>query len=280
MTWDQWLHWASSKLKKSTSPRRDAEIILSKIIHKSRVQLLAFGDTLLNNDTIKKLESLINRRIKGEPVAYLVGEKEFWSLKLKISSGVFIPRPDTECLVEQALNIPFASHHLNVLDLGTGIGAIALAIASERPYWNITGIDIQKQALTLAQKNQNLFKFKNIKFIYGNWFRYLKNEKFNLIISNPPYIDINDIYLLIKDMTFEPKTALISNNTGLADLTIICQYSVKHLYPHGWLFLEHGWNQGKYIRKLFYKFGFTNIHTICDYHNCERITYGQQTHVY
>lgn len=276
MTWKQWLNWAALQLQTSASSKRDAEIILSKIINKSRVQLLAFGDTLLDDNIIPILKSLINRRKQGEPVAYLIGEKEFWSLKLKISPGVFIPRPDTECLVELILNLLPIKSHLNVLDLGTGIGTIALALSSERPYWKITGIDLQQKALILAKKNQTLFKLKNIKFIYGNWFKYLKNKKFNIIVSNPPYIDIHDIDLLIKDITFEPKTALISNDSGLSDLTTICKYSLKYLYPNGWLFLEHGWNQGKYMRKLFYKFGFTNIYTVRDYHNNERVTYGQK----
>lgn len=275
MTWNQWLHWADSKLKKSIDSKRDAEIILTKIINKSRTQLLTFGDTVLDDDTIIILQSLITRRIKGEPIAYLIGEKEFWSLKLKISSGVFIPRPDTEHLVEQVLNL-FSISYLNVLDLGTGIGTIALALASERPHWNITGIDLQQKALTLAQYNQCLLNFKNIKFMYGNWFKYLTNKKFNLIVSNPPYINIHDLYLLNTDVTFEPKQALISRNAGLSDLTIICQRSIKYLYPNGWLFLEHGWNQGKYIRRLFHGCGFVNVRTIYDYHRCERVTYGQK----
>lgn len=276
MNWDQWLQWANIKLKKSNSSRRDAEIILSKIINKSRAELIAFGDTLLDYNTIIKLKSLIIRRASGEPVAYLIGEKEFWSLKLKISPGVFIPRPDTECLVEKTLKL-LCMPYLNVLDLGTGIGAIALALASERPLWNITGVDLQKKSLVLAKKNQNSFNFKNIKFVYGNWFQYLTNKKFDLIVSNPPYINIHDIYFLTKDIIFEPKKALISNNSGLSDLTKICKCSVKHLHPNGWLILEHGWNQGKHIRKLLYKYDFINIHTIRDYHNFERVTCGQNS---
>ncbi|URJ24758.1 peptide chain release factor N(5)-glutamine methyltransferase [Candidatus Blochmanniella camponoti] len=274
MTWDQWLHWANLKLKKSISPKRDAEIILGQVTKKSRTQLLAFGESLLEYDTIIQLRSLIYRRKKGEPIAYLVGSKEFWSLDLKVSPGTFIPRPDTECLVKHVFDLLKVSH-LNVLDLGTGVGTIALALASERPNWNITGIDCQKKALFLAHKNKLLLNFKNVKFIYGNWFKYLRKKKFNLIVSNPPYIDKNDSCLQSRDMVFEPKNALVSEQKGLEDLTVICKHSTQHLRQNGWLVLEHGWNQGNYMRTLFFKFGFTHIHTIRDYHNYERVTYGK-----
>ncbi|URJ23685.1 peptide chain release factor N(5)-glutamine methyltransferase [Blochmannia endosymbiont of Camponotus sp.] len=274
MTWDQWLNWANLKLKKSISSKRDAEIILSQVTKKSRTQLLGFGESLLEYDTIIQLRSLIYRRKKGEPIAYLVGSKEFWSLDLKVSPGTFIPRPDTECLVRHVFNLLKVSH-LNVLDLGTGVGTIALALASERPNWNITGIDCQKQALFLAHRNKLLLNFKNVKFIYGNWFKYLRKKKFNLIVSNPPYIDKNDSCLQSSDMFFEPKNALVSEQEGLEDLTIICKYSTQHLRQNGWLVLEHGWNQGNYMRTLFFKFGFTHIHTIRDYHHYERVTYGK-----
>lgn len=276
MNWNQWLYWANLQLKNSTFSRREAEIILEKITNKNRVQLLTYGDTLLDQHTIIKLKSLISRRIKGEPIAYLIGEKEFWSLKLKISSGVFIPRPDTECLVEHTLNLLSVPHYAKVLDLGTGIGTIALALASEHPYWNITGIDIQKKALYFAHQNRKFFNFKNVKFTYGYWFKYLKKEKFHLIVSNPPYVDIHDSCLLNKNIMFEPKKSLISDNAGLLDLTIICYNSIKHLYSNGWIILEHGWKQGQYMRKLLHKLGFTNIHTARDYHNYERVTYGQK----
>lgn len=274
MTWDQWLHWAHLKLKKSISPKRDAEIILSQITKKSRTQLLAFGESLLKYETIIQLRSLIYRRSKGEPIAYLVGSKEFWSLNLKVAPGTFIPRPDTECLVRHVFDLLQVSH-LNVLDLGTGVGTIALALASERPNWKITGVDCQKQALFLAHSNKLLLDFKNVKFIYGNWFKYLIGKKFNLIVSNPPYIDKNDPCLQSIDMIFEPQNTLVSQQKGLKDLTVICKYSTQHLRQNGWLVLEHGWNQGNYIRALFLKYGFTHIHTIRDYHHYERVTYGK-----
>lgn len=275
VTWDAWLNWAYLELKKSFNSRRDAEILLIKVLNKSRTQLLAFGETELKCDQIIQLNSLIARRKKGEPIAYLVGSKEFWSLNFKIESGTFIPRPDTECLVEQVLNLFPISTNLKVLDLGTGVGTIALSLASERPNWNITGIDKKKSALILSRKNQLSFNYNNVQFIYGNWFKYLKKEKFNLIVSNPPYVSKHDLSWVDQDIRFEPQDALISKNMGLSDLIIICKNSIDHLYPNGWLFLEHGWNQGKYVRNLFYKFGFDNICTVLDYCYHERITYGR-----
>lgn len=275
ITWGQWLNWACLMLKASSSPKIDAEILLKKVVKKSRSQLLAFEDTVLQRIQIIQLNSLIRRRQQGEPVAYLTGEKEFWSLNFRVSKGVFIPRSDTERLIELILDLFPVFSCIKVLDLGTGVGTIALSIASERPYWNILGIDREKIALILAHKNQSLFKFKNVQFFYGNWFAHLKGQKFDLIVSNPPYIKSDDTCWLINDMNFEPKSALLSKNSGLKDLTKILKNSIHHLYPNGWLFLEHGWNQGYYIRSLFAKYKFCHIQTIFDYNNQERITYGQ-----
>lgn len=275
ITWDTWLNWICSKISGSFVSKRDAEILLMQVTNKSRAQLLAFGDTILENKQIIQLNALINRRKKGEPIAYLIGSKEFWSLNFKVALGTFIPRPDTECLVEQVLNL-LSVTNLKVLDLGTGVGTIALSLASERPTWYITGIDKQKKALILARQNKSLFNINNnVNFIYGNWFKYLKGKKFHLIVSNPPYISKYDLHGLARDINFEPKNALISKNMGLSDLSIICKNSINYLYPNGWLFLEHGWNQGKYIRNLFQKNGFKNVYTIFDYCYHERVTYGQ-----
>lgn len=274
ITWDQWLNWACLKLGKSFNSKRDAEILLMQVINKSRAQLLAFGETILEYNQIIQLNSLVERRLKGEPIAYLTNSKEFWSLNFKVSWGTFIPRPDTECLVEQVLQL-FPMSNLKVLDLGTGVGTIALSLASERLNWDIVGVDKYNQELILANENKLLLNCKNVKFIYGNWFKYLKKNKFNLIVSNPPYINKYDLSWLDRDIYFEPKHALISKYMGLADLITICKSSVNHLYPNGWLFLEHGWNQGKHVRNLFHKFGFDNICTLLDYQYHERITYGQ-----
>lgn len=274
MTWQQWLNWAYLELKKSFSPQIDAEIILRKVVNQSRTKLLAFGETKLKNNQIMQLNALIYRRKQGEPIAYLIGSKEFWSLNFKVSTGAFIPRPDTECLIEQVLNLFSVNTYLKVLDLGTGVGTIALSIASERPNWKIIGVDYQKQALKLAHKNKSFLRLNNVQIFYGNWFKSLK-KKFDIIVSNPPYIGKHDKCWLIDDMKFEPKNALLSDQSGLQDLILICRNSINHLYPKGWLFLEHAWNQGNIIRSLFKEVGFHHIQTILDYNHFERITYGQ-----
>lgn len=274
-TWNKWINWACIELKESIDSRRDVEILLMTVIKKSLAQLLAFGETKLKDDQIFQLNSLIDRRKTGEPIAYLVGSKEFWSLTFKVAPGAFIPRSDTECLVEQVLNVFPVYSNLQVLDLGTGVGTIALSLASERPDWHITGVDIQKSVLILACQNQLLLNYKNVHFMYGNWFKYFKKQKFNLIVSNPPYVNKQDLYWVNRDIHFEPRNALISKNMGREDLMVICKSATDHLYPNGWLFLEHGWNQGEYVRNLFYKFGFDSIFTILDYCGHERVTYGQ-----
>ncbi|URJ24859.1 peptide chain release factor N(5)-glutamine methyltransferase [Candidatus Blochmannia ocreatus (nom. nud.)] len=275
MQWNQWLSWATSQLKNSDTPKRDAEILLEQVLKKSRAQLLAFGETLLEHNNIIQLNHLITRRKNREPIAYIIGYKEFWSLNFKVSRGTFIPRPDTECLIQHTLDLFNNTVNLNVLDLGTGIGTIALSIASEQPTWNITGIDCQNQALKLAEKNKASFNLKNVKFLHGNWFQKLMKKKFNLIISNPPYISKNDPCLKNSDLIFEPPRALISQKSGLSDLTIISKYSTQHLCHNGWLIMEHGWNQGEYIRTLLKKIKFTNICTIRDHNHQERITCGK-----
>ncbi|AKC60512.1 peptide chain release factor N(5)-glutamine methyltransferase [Blochmannia endosymbiont of Camponotus (Colobopsis) obliquus] len=274
MTWKKWLEWAQTQLYCSTSPRLDAEIILSKILNKSRTYILAFDDTVLNEIEKYNLLKLLYRRKQGEPIAYLIGMQEFWSLNIQVYYDIFIPRSDTECLVEQVLNL-FTTPNIKVLDLGTGSGAIALAIASEHPEWDITAVDCQMQAIKLACANAVHLNLNNILFLYGNWFNLLHNNYYNVIVSNPPYLDIQDSHLLCANLKFESKQSLISANQGLADLNIIIKYSPKHLLHGGWLIVEHGWKQGRCVRVLFKNSGFKKIVTLRDYNKNERATCGQ-----
>lgn len=274
MTWEQWLKWASKQLNFTSSPEYESEIILGSVVNKSRAYLLSFNDTLLHDMQKKILNKLVYRRKLGEPIPYLLGIKKFWTLNLKISNDIFIPRSDTECLVEQVIKL-FKKPHLKVLDLGTGSGAISLAIAVERPTWNITAVDNELKAIDIAQNNAYDLNINNVFFKYSNWFSAIGNIRYDIIISNPPYININDYYLFYYNMKFEPKTALVSQCNGLADILHICQNSVKYLLFGGWLMVEHSWKQGKNVRYLFKTSGFKNIKTVYDYGGNERITCGQ-----
>ena len=274
MTWQQWLALASARLIVSPSPKRDAEILLGRVTGVALTQLLAFGETSLDDAHCAQLEALLERRTRGEPIAYITGEREFWSLPLLVSTDTLIPRPDTECIVEQALGL-LLPYSVKVLDIGTGIGAIALALASERPAWNITGVDCQPGAVAQACENAARLGRKNVQFLCGSWFISLQAAHYHLIVSNLPYIDANDPHLCQGDVRFEPKIALVADDNGLAALSAICRYAGRHLQPGGWLVLEHGWQQGESVRALLARAGFGHITTVSDCKN-ERVSLGQQ----
>ncbi|MCC3719326.1 peptide chain release factor N(5)-glutamine methyltransferase [Rouxiella badensis] len=274
MDFSRWLTQAVGRLAASDSPKRDAEILLGHVTGRTRTYIMAFGETELSDDQRLQLESLLSRREKGEPIAYLVGEREFWSLPLSVSPATLIPRPDTECLVEQAL-LRLEPSPARVLDLGTGTGAIALAIASERPDCQITGVDLQPDAVALAQYNGSKLAIPNAQFLQGSWFVPVGGQSFEIIVSNPPYIDATDPHLAQGDVRFEPATALIADNKGLADIDYIVSQAPAFLVPGGWLLLEHGWEQGESVRTILQAAGFNAIETVKDYGDNDRITLGQ-----
>ena len=274
MDFQHWLRHAASALSESESPKRDAEILLEYVTGKSRTYLLAFGETELTAEQQSQLDALLARRKTGEPVAHLVGEREFWSLPLYVSAATLIPRPDTECLVEQALaRLPAAG--CSILDLGTGTGAIALALASERPDCTVTAVDVMPDAVALARRNVERIGASNVTVLQSSWFTALDDRAFGMIVSNPPYIDERDPHLAQGDVRFEPLTALVAANAGLADLDHIVTTSRKHLLPGGWLLVEHGWTQGEAVRALFATAGYTAVETCRDYGGNERLTLGQ-----
>ncbi|AAM85848.1 protein-(glutamine-N5) methyltransferase, release factor-specific [Yersinia pestis] len=273
MNYQHWLSLAAARFTHSDSPKRDAEILLSFVTGKARTYLLAFGETEITAEQLLWLETLANRREQGEPIAYLVGEREFWSLPLSVSSATLIPRPDTECLVEQALaRLP--AMPCRILDLGTGTGAIALALATERRDCAVIAVDINADAVALARHNAEKLTIDNVCFLQGSWFEPVSG-RFALIASNPPYIDANDPHLNEGDVRYEPHSALVAAAEGMADLAAIVSQAPGYLDPGGWLMLEHGWQQANAVQELLKNSGFSAVMTCKDYGNNDRVTLGQ-----
>lgn len=270
----RWLQHAVVALCGGDSPKRDAEILLGFVTGKSRSWIVAFDDAELDDAQLAQLNALLARRVEGEPIAHLVGEREFWSLPLRVNAATLIPRPDTEVLVEQALaHLPATAASL--LDLGTGTGAIALALASERPDCQVIGCDRIPAAVELAQENAQRLHITNAQFMLSHWFNHLPAQRFDLIVSNPPYIDAADEHLQQGDVRFEPLSALVADDQGLADLRYIIQTAPQWLHAGGWLLLEHGWQQGDAVRAIMALHGYQAVNTVDDYGGNPRVTLGQ-----
>lgn len=264
----------SAELTDSDSAVLDTELLLSHALDVSRTYLKTWPDRQPDTDQVTTFAALFQRRIRGEPIAYILGHQGFWSLDLKVSEHTLIPRPETELLVETALELQLPPQS-SVLDLGTGTGAIALALACERNDWNITALDFQPQAVALAEENRAAHKLDNVQIVQSNWFAALPAVKFDLIVSNPPYIENNDPHLSQGDVRFEPPSALVSGAEGLDDLILLIGQSVAFLKPNGWLLVEHGYDQGPGVRALFAEAAFSAIETRNDYNQIDRITFGQ-----
>jgi len=268
------VRWATAQLANSDSPKLDAEVLLCHLLEKDRSYLFTWNDKPVSEQVWDDFSALVLRRQQGEPVAHILGYREFWSLQLEVSADTLIPRPDTEILVEQALaRIP--ANSCTVLDLGTGTGAIALAIASECPQAQVTAIEYQMAAAELAKRNAKRCQLK-LNVLQGSWYKPLAQAQlFDVIVSNPPYIEANDPHLAQGDVRFEPLTALVAEGNGLADLQHIITAGVNHLKDAGWLLVEHGYDQGSAVRELFTQADYQQVMTYQDYGCNDRITVGQ-----
>ncbi|WP_024609878.1 peptide chain release factor N(5)-glutamine methyltransferase [Pseudoalteromonas sp. TB64] len=258
----------------SESAKLDAQVLLLHILQKPRSYLFTWPENELNAEQQQQFELFCQRRLNGEPVAHITGQREFWSLLLEVNATTLIPRPDTETLVEQALEMAVPAT-AKVLDLGTGTGAIALALGSEMPNWQITAVDRVSNAVNLAMRNQQRLGINNVHVKQSDWFSALLDEKFNLIVTNPPYIKQDDIHLVQGDVRFEPLSALVADDAGMSDIKQIITQSRDYLLSSGYLLIEHGFEQGEAVRYFFKKMAFVNIKTVKDLGNNDRVTLAQ-----
>ncbi|WP_036188594.1 peptide chain release factor N(5)-glutamine methyltransferase [Marinimicrobium agarilyticum] len=271
---DQLLRRAPELVPVSDSPRLDVELLLAWALNKDRTWLYTWPETELTPAQLAEFEPAFSRRLNGEPLAHIIGQREFWSLPLQVNSSTLIPRPDTERLVELALGLSESKPEGNALDLGTGTGAIALAFASERPGWRVVAVDASPEAVQLAERNRTQLGFDHVTCIQSDWFERVSGV-FDLILSNPPYIADNDPHLNQGDVRFEPRSALVAENDGLGEFHRIVQAAPEYLTAEGWLLLEHGWTQGEAVRSIFEARGFQKVRTEQDLGGNDRVTLGQ-----
>jgi release factor glutamine methyltransferase len=278
-----------------SSARIEVQGLLQAVLQVNRAWLLAHSEQLLSDEQRARFTVLFERRLNGEPLAYLLGEREFYGLVFKVSPATLIPRPETELLVELALQrilqpLPASpthpgpplsgreqgrsKHAFRVLDLGTGSGAIALSIAHARPDIEVVAVDASAAALEVAQLNAQRLKLDNVRLLQSDWFDALQDQRFDIIVSNPPYVAADDAHLKQGDLRFEPRTALASGADGLEDIRHICAKAKAHLNPEGWLLLEHGYNQATQVRALLQQSGFEEIFSARDLSGIERVSGG------
>ena len=278
LTVDSLLRSCAMELKKnSTSARLDVELLLGHVLRKTRVELISAGKDFISPESAALFTNLVRKRQEGMPVAQLVGSREFWSLDLTVTADTLIPRPETEILVECALTHIPQDQPADFLDLGTGTGAIALAVASERPNIHVTATDISDKALAIAQYNAAALKLAHIEFQCGSWFQPVAGRKFSTIIANPPYVSDMEYVVHHFQLQHEPALALRGGEDGLDCIKTIIEQAPKHLFKDGWLAIEHGYRQGPAVEILLREAGFRSIFAYSDLQGHARVTEGKLT---
>jgi release factor glutamine methyltransferase len=267
---------ANTLTNHSDSPLLDAEVLLGFVLGKPRTYLRAWCDNTLTDQQQAAFEALIKQRQQGTPIAYLTGTREFWSRDFMVTPDVLIPRPDTELLIELSLELIPKNQAVKIIDLGTGSGIIAVTLAAERPKAQVTAVDASLAALAVAKHNARHHQLTNIEFYQSNWFTNVPKSLFDLVISNPPYIDPEDEHLQQGDVRFEPKTALIADNQGLSDIQIIADKARSYLKPAGHLLIEHGYNQAPQVQAIFNALVYDKVQSYRDLSGQPRATYGRK----
>ncbi|MGM0905790.1 MAG: peptide chain release factor N(5)-glutamine methyltransferase [Pseudomonadota bacterium] len=275
MTLQQAIIWGREQLSQSEDAVADVSALLCYVLNKEKAYLLTWPEKELTAEQLEHYRNVIAARQNGRPVAHITGRREFWSLMLEVNDSTLIPRPDTEILVEAALSLELPEN-ARVLDLGTGTGAVALALKSERPGWQVMACDSNESAVELARRNSKKLGL-DVDILCSDWFQSVpKSLNFDLVLSNPPYIDANDPHLGLGDVRFEPHTALVAENSGLADIETIIKQANERLVEHGWLLLEQGWQQADSVVELLLKNGYKMINRWQDYARVERVTGGKK----
>ena len=259
----------------SPSARLDCELILGHVLHKTRVQLFSGGDEQVSRENTALYVNLVRKRLAGKPVAQLVGTREFWSLELAVTSNTLIPRPETEILVGCALTHLPKEQAANVLDLGTGSGAVALALAQERPHMSVTATDISDEALRVARYNAHSLGLTHVEFLRGDWLVPVKGRKFSTIVANPPYVSAIELMVHDFELQHEPHLALAGGEDGLDSIKKIIAEAPGHLFPGGWLAIEHGHRQGPAVEILMREAGLWSIFGYTDLQGHVRVTEGK-----